>query len=88
VLSMRSLTQRWVLFKSAHSSVHPEPTSVTVRVWQNWPFAFAPQWLTVSSSKKPGRFPSLSKQTRIGIWLLRSVQGFVVCMPLRRHLFF
>jgi hypothetical protein len=25
-----------------------------VKVWQNWPEAFAPQWLTVSSSKKPG----------------------------------
>ena len=46
-------TQRWALFKSARFSVHPEWTSVSVRVHMYCPSVLMPQWAAVSASKKP-----------------------------------
>jgi len=84
VYAICSFTQRWALFKRARTSVHPEPTSVIVKVWQNWPDAFEPQWLRVSISKNPGLRSSLLKQTLTGIWLFKRVPRFVVLIPLTR----
>jgi len=50
--SRASKTHLWALLRVGRSLTQPEYTSVAVRVRQNSPESDAPQWRTVSISKK------------------------------------
>jgi hypothetical protein len=64
-----SKTQRLDEFGRVRSSIHPEKTSIPVRVLQNWPLADPPRCAAVSKAKKPGfSGPSFPYRPRTVAW--------------------